>query len=119
LLAITISLLGMLGMVVYTSETKAKEVSIRKVMGATVYNLAFLLSKDYFKLMVWAILFALPITTTIFYLIFPKIQYYSVSLTPWDILLSAVILLGLGFVTIASQTHKTASANPADILKME
>jgi putative ABC transport system permease protein len=96
LLAITISLLGMLGMVVYTSETKAKEVSIRKVMGATVYSLAFLLSKDYFKLMVWAILFAVPITTTIFYLLFPKIQYYSVSLTPWDILLSAAILLGLG-----------------------
>lgn len=119
LLAITISLLGMLGMVVYTSETKAKEVSIRKVMGATVYSLAFLLSKDYLKLMLWAILFAVPITTTIFYLLFPKIQYYSVSLTPWDILLSAIILLGLGFATIASQTHKTASANPADVLKME
>lgn len=119
LLAITISLLGMLGMVVYTSETKAKEVSIRKVMGATVYSLALLLSKDYLKLMLWAILFAVPITTTIFYLLFPKIQYYSVSLTPWDILLSATILLGLGFATIASQTHKTASANPADVLKME
>ena len=119
LLAITISLLGMLGMVVYTSETKAKEVSIRKVMGATVYNLAFLLSKDYFKLMVWAILFAVPITTTIFYLLFPRLQYYSVSLTPWDVLLSAAILLGLGFVTIASQTHKTASANPADTLRSE
>lgn len=119
LLAITISLLGMLGMVVYTSETKAKEVSIRKVMGATVYSLAFLLSKDYFKLMVWAILFAVPITTTIFYLLFPKIQYYSVSLTPWDVLLSAAILLGLGFVTIASQTHKTATANPAETLRSE
>jgi putative ABC transport system permease protein len=119
LLAITISLLGMLGMVVYTSETKAKEVSIRKVMGATVYNLAFLLSKDYFKLMVWAILFAVPITTTLFYFLLPEIQYYSVSLTPWDVLLSATILLGLGFATIASQTHKTASANPADTLKME
>jgi fructose-1,6-bisphosphatase/inositol monophosphatase family enzyme len=60
-----------------------------------------------------------PITTTIFYLLFPKIQYYSVSLTPWDILASAAILLGLGIATIASQTHKTASANPAEILKSE
>jgi putative ABC transport system permease protein len=119
LLAITISLLGMLGMVVYTSETKAKEVSIRKVMGATVYSLALLLSKDYLKLMVWAILFAVPITTTIFYLLFPKIQYYSVSLTPWDILVSAAILLGLGIATIASQTYKTATTNPAEILKGE
>lgn len=119
LLAITISLLGMLGMVVYTSETKAKEVSIRKVMGATVYNLAFLLSKDYLKLMVWAILFAVPITTTIFYLLFPKIQYYSVSLTVWDVLLSAMVLLGLGIATITSQTYKTALTNPADTLKGE
>jgi putative ABC transport system permease protein len=119
LLAITISLLGMLGMVVYTSETKAKEVSIRKVMGATVYSLALLLSKDYLKLMTWAILFAVPITTTLFYFLLPEIQYYSVSLTPWDVLLSAVILLGLGLATIASQTHKTASTNPADVLKME
>jgi putative ABC transport system permease protein len=119
LLAITISLLGMLGMVVFTSETKAKEVSIRKVMGATIFSIVFLLSKDYFKLIVWAILFAVPITTTIFNLLFPKIQYYSVSLTPWDILLSATILLGLGFATIASQTHKTASTNPAETLRAE
>lgn len=118
-LAITISLLGMLGMVVYTSEIKAKEVSIRKVMGATVYSLALLLSKDYLKLMVWAILFAVPITTTLFYFLLPKIQYYSVSLTPWDILFSAAILLGLGLTTIASQTYKTALTNPAETLKGE
>lgn len=119
LLAITISLLGMLGMVVYTSETKAKEVSIRKVMGATVYSLALLLSKDYLKLMLWAILFAVPITTTLFYFLLPEIQYYSVSLTPWDVLFSAAILLGLGLTTIASQTYRTAQTNPAETLKGE
>lgn len=119
LMAITISLLGMLGMVVYTSETKAKEVSIRKVMGATVYSLAFLLSKDYLKLMVWAILFAVPITAFLFQFVLSKIQYYSVSLTLWDILLSAVVLLGLGLATITSQTYKTALTNPADTLKGE
>jgi hypothetical protein len=119
LLAITISLLGMLGMVVYTSETKAKEVSIRKVMGATVYSLVFLLSKDYLKLMAWAILFAVPITTTLFYFLLPGIQYYSVSLTLWDVLLSAVVLFGLGLTTITSQTYKTALTNPAETLKGE
>lgn len=119
LLAITISLLGMLGMVVYTSETKAKEVSIRKVMGATVYSLVFLLSKDYLKLMMWAILFSVPITAFLFHITLPKIQYYSVSLTAWDVLLSAVILLGLGLATITSQTYKTAMTNPAETLKAE
>ncbi len=119
LMAITISLLGMLGMVVYTSETKAKEVSIRKVMGATVYSLVFLLSKDYLKLMLWAILFAVPITAYLFHLMLPKIQYYSVSLTVWDVLLSAVVLFGLGLTTITSQTYKTALTNPAETLKSE
>jgi len=119
LMAITISLLGMLGMVLYTSETKAKEVSIRKVMGATVSSLVFLLSKDYLKLMIWAILFAVPITAFLFHLVLPKIQYYSVSLTVWDVMLSALILLGLGLATITSQTYKTALSNPAETLKTE
>lgn len=119
LMAITISLLGMLGMVVYTSETKAKEVGIRKVMGATVYSIAFLLSKDYLKLMLVAIILAVPLTAYFFHLVLPEIQYYSVSLTVWDILLSAFVLLTIGLLTITSQTYKTALTNPAQTLRME
>jgi putative ABC transport system permease protein len=119
LLAITISLLGMLGMVVYTSETKAKEVGIRKVMGATVYSIAFLLSKDYLKLMLIAIVLAVPLTAYFFQLVLPEIQYYSVSMTVWDVLLSALFLLTIGIATITSQTYKTALANPAQTLRVE
>lgn len=119
LLAITISLLGLLGMVVYTAETKAKEVSIRKVLGATVLNLTFLLSKDYMKLMLWAILFAVPATGFLLNLVLPKMQYYSIHVTFWDALLSTMVLLGLGLATITSQTYKTALSNPAEVLKTE
>lgn len=119
LLAITISLLGLLGMVVYTAETKAKEVSIRKVLGATILNLTLLLSKDYLKLMLWAILFAIPVTGLLLNLILPKIQYYSVNVTVWDVILSTVVLLSLGLATITSQTYKTALSNPAEVLKSE
>ncbi len=119
LLAITISVLGMLGMVVYTSESKAKEVGIRKVMGASMASITFLLSKDYLKLMIWAIaLSALPMVL-LFDQFLMRIQYYSVSLNFWDVLVSIVLLLSLGFATIASQTIRTASANPADTLKVE
>jgi hypothetical protein len=48
-----------------------------------------------------------------------QLQYYSVQLTVWDILLSSTFLLALGIATIASQTVKTANANPAETLKME
>lgn len=118
-LAITISLLGMLGMVVYTSETKAKEVSIRKVMGATVCNLTYLLSKDYLKLMLLAIVIGAPVTAFLLNLIIPKIQYYSINLTLWDVLVSTLVLVGTGLATIASQTIKTALTNPAETLRSE
>jgi putative ABC transport system permease protein len=119
LLAITISLLGMLGMVVYTSEGKIKEVSIRKVMGASTSSITYLLSKDYFKLMLWAIVLSIPLTVVFFDKFLTQLQYYSVQLTVWDVLLSSTFLLALGIATIASQTVKTANANPAETLKME
>ncbi|MBY0434396.1 MAG: FtsX-like permease family protein, partial [Cyclobacteriaceae bacterium] len=119
LMAITISLLGMLGMVVYTSETRTKEISIRKVLGATVPNLAFLLSREYLKLMIVAISIAVPVTAYLFQLVLPRIQYYSVSLSGWDVLLSAVALLTIGLGTIASQTLRTAQVNPAETLRAE
>ncbi len=119
LLALTISVFGMLGMVVYTSETRAKEVSIRKVMGATVPNLTFLLSKDYLKLMLWAIVFAVPITAYLFQWLLPQIQYYSVTLNVWDVLISTIGLIGIGLTTITSQTYKTARINPAETLRSE
>lgn len=119
LLAITISMLGMLGMVIYTSETRAKEVSIRKVMGATVYGLTFLLSKDYLKLMLLAILIGAPVTAILFRLVIPHIQYYSVTMNLWDVLVSTLVLVSLGLATIASQTIKTALTNPAETLRSE
>ncbi len=119
LLALSISLLGLLGMVVYTSETKIKEVGIRKVMGASTPSIILLLSKDYLKLMLWATLFAIPVSTLVANNFLAAMQHYHVTLSFWDILLSLAILLGLGLATIASQTFKTASTNPAETLRAE
>lgn len=119
ILAISISLLGLLGMVVYTSETRTKEVGIRKVMGATTGSITLLLSKDYLNLMMWAAVFAIPITIWLADMIFPRLQEYHVTLNFWDVLISLVILLTMGLATIASQTFKTASTNPAETLRAE
>lgn len=119
ILAISISLLGLLGMVVYTSETRTKEVGIRKVMGATTTNITVLLSKDYLTLMMWAAVFAIPLSIWLADMIFPQLQEYHVTMNIWDVLLSLAILLTLGLATIASQTFKTASTNPAEILRTE
>jgi ABC-type antimicrobial peptide transport system permease subunit len=118
-LAISISLLGMLGMVVYTAETRTKEVGIRKVMGASVGRITLLLSKDYLKLMGVACLLALPLTVVMVDKTLSNMQHYHVTLSYWDVLLGLVIMFALGIATIASQTFKAANANPADTLRME
>lgn len=119
ILAITISLLGMLGMVVYTAETKTKEVSIRKVMGASVAGIAVLLSKDYLKMMAVAIIVSIPVTIILLDTLLPSLQYYHADISLLDILISTLIFSLLGVATITSQTYQTATLNPAETLKME
>ena len=119
LLAISISILGLLGMVIYTTETRIKEVGIRKVFGASEASLTYLLSKDFVKLMLWATVFAIPLCFNLFDDILSTMQHYRVSLNVWDILVGLTIFFLVGIVTIASQTRKAAGANPIDTLRHE
>ena len=119
LLAISISLLGMLGMVVYTSESRTKEVGIRKVLGASVTGITFLLSKDYIKMMGWAFIIAIPLSVFVIDKMLSSMQHYRVRLTVWDIIAGMLILMAMGLATLSSQTIKTASTNPAETLKSE
>ena len=119
LIAISISILGLLGMVIYTTETRTKEVGIRKVFGANEAGIIYLLSKDFLTLMVWAVGFAIPVSFLSFDNLLSEIQYYRVSLNGWDILIGLVVFALIGLVTIASQTWKAAGANPIDTLRYE
>jgi len=117
-LVVLIALFGLLGMAAYTTEMRVKEIGIRKVLGASAAGAAFVLSKDYIKLIVSAAVFALPcgyFLTDIFF------QFFSVRpglnpLVPFAVL---VFILSLALVTIGSQTAKVARANPADTLRTE
>lgn len=119
LLAISISVLGLLGMVIYTAETRTREVAIRKVFGATEASLTFLLSKDFVKLMLWSTVFAVPVCFTLFDDILSTMQHYRVSINAGDILTGFIIFFVIGIAAIASQTRKTAGANPIDTLRYE
>jgi putative ABC transport system permease protein len=118
MLAISISCLGLLGMVVYTAESKAKEVGIRKVMGASRWSIAYLLSKEFLKLMLIASLFALPITLLLDKML-QGMEHYRVAITFLDIFTGLFAMFALGIATMASQTWRTASINPAETLKYE
>lgn len=118
-LAISVSCLGLLGMVVYSTETRAKEVGVRKVMGASVRGLIYLLSKEYLVMMVISSAIAFPIGYVFYNMLLSQVQFFHVTVGIGDILISLSILVAMGAATMASQTLKIALTNPADTLKCE
>ncbi|QHT70431.1 FtsX-like permease family protein [Rhodocytophaga rosea] len=117
-MTITIAWLGLLGMVTYTAQVRQKEISIRKVMGASEWKLVVLLSKGFLKLLLFAGMIAIPIGYVSGY-IFLNNFAYRVSVGLEVILLSFLALLSIALVAIGSQTYKVASSNPANILRNE
>jgi len=117
-IAITIACLGLLGMSTYTSERKKKEVGIRKVLGAADFSIALLLSKDFLKVLVISVCIGAPMS----YLLnnlwlerFPNRVDFGLG----TVMLGTIILLGLGLITIGSQTIRASRQNPVESLKME
>src|SRR5436189_5716064 len=62
MIGITIACLGLLGITIFTIQSKTKEISIRKVVGASPYSLVQLLSKSYLQVMVFAVILAVPVS---------------------------------------------------------
>jgi hypothetical protein len=117
-LAILISCLGLLGLVMFTAEQRTKEIGIRKVLGASVTGIVRLMTADFIKLVVIAIVVAIPIAW------WAMNQWlndyaYKTSIGWWTFVLAgaAAILIALG--TISFHAIKAALANPVVSLKSE
>jgi ABC-type antimicrobial peptide transport system permease subunit len=106
-------------MVVFTTETKLKEISIRKVLGASEVGLIYLLCKGFLILLVISTLIALPLTYMFFdKVVLTKFPYHqSISLT--EMLGGSLFVMLFAFFLIGSQTVKAARNNPAKVLKSE
>ncbi|WP_342645983.1 ABC transporter permease [Mucilaginibacter sp. CSA2-8R] len=117
-LAIIIACLGLLGLAAYAAEQRTKEIGIRKVLGASVSNVVVLLSKDFMRLILIAILFALPISWVCMQKWLNGFAYRQ--MVPWYML-----MLGIGGVlvsallVISAQSVKAALTNPISGLKRE
>lgn len=118
-LAICIASLGLFGMVVFTTETKLKEISIRKVLGASEGGLVYLLCEGFLILLLISALIAIPAT----YLFFDKIVLdnfpYHQPINMLEMLAGVLVVMLLAFLMIGSQTVKAARNNPAKVLKSE
>ncbi|QJD98184.1 FtsX-like permease family protein [Mucilaginibacter robiniae] len=117
-LAIFISCLGLLGLVIHTTSQRTKEIGVRKVLGASVAHIIVLLSSDFLKLVLTAILIASPLA---WYAMSGWLQGFAYRTTvPWWLFVAAGgIAVGLTLLTIAFNAVKAAVANPVKSLRSE
>jgi ABC-type antimicrobial peptide transport system permease subunit len=119
LLAITISCLGLLAVIISSAESRTREMGIRKIFGASVRNLAFILSKGFLKLIAISIMIATPFTYIMFDKFFLNMFYYRANIGFAEISLSILLLFILVLLIIGSQSLKVARINPVETLKYE
>ncbi|MDN5203709.1 ABC transporter permease [Fulvivirgaceae bacterium BMA10] len=117
-LAITIAGLGLLGMAIYTTATRIKEIGVRKVLGATVSGLVYLLSKGFMKLLLIATLVALPAAYFLNKLWLDRLAF-RIDINVFSLLSGTLLMLIIGILAISSQTFKAANSNPVEALRNE
>lgn len=117
-LAIVVAGLGLFGLSLYTIAKRKKEISIRKVLGADMYQIIFLTSKDYMKLVIIAGIFAVPVAWK---MLDNWLEQYAFQI-PVNILMFIVpfvLILALAGITISFQSVKAALSNPVRNLRTE
>jgi ABC-type antimicrobial peptide transport system permease subunit len=117
-LAILISCLGLFGLTSFVAEQRTKEIGVRKVLGATVFNVWNMLSKDFLKLVIISCFIAIPIS---YYIMNGWLQDYPyrVVLEWWIFVLAVVGAMGVTVLTVSFQAIKAAKANPVKSLRTE
>ncbi len=118
-LAITIAALGLLGMVMFTTETRLKEISIRKVMGASENSLVYLLGRGFLLLLVISSVIAVPLTILLFNNVILSDVAYHADISIIDTLSGPALVILVGMITTGIITFFAARANPATILRNE
>lgn len=118
LLAVVISCLGLLGMALYTAETRRKEVGIRKVLGSGVTQIVFLLSRNFLVLLGVAILIATPVA---YLLNNAWLQFFvsRVSISPAILLMSIGSLSAICLCIVGLQAWQVSRINPVKSLRTE
>jgi putative ABC transport system permease protein len=117
-LTIFISCLGLLGLVIYTTTQRTKEIGIRKVLGASVTQIMQILSIDFIKLVIIAFLIATPFAWWAIHAWLDGFVFRT-DVSWWIFPLSGLVMICMALVTLSVQTIKTATANPAKSLNTE
>jgi putative ABC transport system permease protein len=118
ILGIIIACLGLLGLATFAAQQRVKEIGVRKVLGASVFNVVTLLSKDFLMLVIIALILAVPVA---WYVMneWLKDFAYRINIQWWIFLVAAIIAIIIAFITISTQAIKAAVSNPVKSLRTE
>ncbi|HMG68318.1 MAG TPA: FtsX-like permease family protein, partial [Chitinophagaceae bacterium] len=116
--AIFIACLGLLGLSLFATTQRTKEIGVRKVLGASVTSIIVLLSKDFIKLIIIAFVIASPIA---WYVMHKWLQdfAYRISISWWIFLTAGSLAVLIALITISFQSIKAAISNPVKSLRTE
>jgi ABC-type antimicrobial peptide transport system permease subunit len=117
-LTIFISCLGLFGLATYMAENRIKEIGVRKVLGASVANITTLLSRDFLRLVIIAILIATPMA---WWAMHNWLQNYTyrVPISWFTFIIAGTLAIIIAAVTVSYQAIKAAVANPVKSLRTE
>jgi len=117
-LTMAIACLGLLGFASYTAEQRTKEISIRKVVGANIQSLVYLISREFVILVIISIVIGLPIAY-VFMVKWLQNFAFAMDITWISFALVSVVSLVITFGTVSYHTIRAALSNPVDALKEE
>nr|WP_255501935.1 FtsX-like permease family protein [Olivibacter sp. SDN3] len=118
IISITLCVIGLWGMILFESNQRIKEIGIRKVLGATALHIMSLLSKDFIKLILLAVILASPIAWWIMHKWLENFAY-KIAIQWWMFALAGLTAIAIALITVSSQVIKAAVANPVDSLRDE
>jgi ABC-type antimicrobial peptide transport system permease subunit len=117
-LTIFISCLGLFALVAYMAETRRKEISIRKVLGASVFDVVYLLSKEFLILVLISIAIASPVAWVMMNQWLAGYAYRT-NIPWWLFAVVAALTIGIAVITVSFQAIRAAAANPVKAIKNE
>jgi putative ABC transport system permease protein len=118
ILAIFIACLGLLGLATYAAEQRTKEIGIRKVLGASISNIAAMLSKDFLKLVVIAAVITFPVAGWAMNKWLQDFAY-RIAISWWIFMIAGLLAVVIALITISFQAIKAAVSNPVKSLRTE
>lgn len=117
-LSILISCLGLLGLVIYTTNRRVKEIGVRKVLGASVFQINVLLCKEFLILVLVAFVIAVPLA---WYGVHDWLQDFAfkTGISFWVFVVSAVAMILVTTIVMSAKTWHASSSNPVNALRSE